>query len=134
MGRPLRALLLLWPCLALATTIAAATAAAAPPPTTIEDQNDRLLRYLRAEQAEHTQAAVELQRSMERNLVPAPDLGAVVAAQPDARPAPAVPRPGVGVVASLLLGLVGGVVGGCAALAGWTALTRRRPRQPASAN
>jgi hypothetical protein len=104
------------------------------PPPTIEDQNDRLLRYLRAEQAEHTQAAVELRRSMERNVVPAPDLGAVVAAQPDARPAPAVPRPGVGVVASLLLGLVGGVVGGCAALAGWTALTRRRPRQPASAN
>ena len=54
MGRPLRALILLWPCLVLATTIAAATAAAAPPPTTIEDQNDRLLRYLRAEQAERT--------------------------------------------------------------------------------
>jgi heme O synthase-like polyprenyltransferase len=36
------------------------------------------------------------------------------------------------VVASLLLGLVGGVVGGVAALAGWTAATRRRLRQPAS--
>ena len=30
-------------------------------------------------------------------------------------------------------GLAGGVVGGCAALAGWTAATRRRLRQPASA-
>jgi hypothetical protein len=37
------------------------------------------------------------------------------------------------VVASLLLGLAGGVVGGCATLAGWTATTRRRLRQPASA-
>jgi hypothetical protein len=45
----------------------------------------------------------------------------------------AVPQPGVGVVAGLLLGLVGGVVGGCAVLAGWATVTRRRPRQPASA-
>jgi hypothetical protein len=117
----------------LATATTAAAIAAPPPPTTIEDENDRLLRYLRAEQAERTQAAVELARSMERNFVPAPDLGSVVAAQPAPSPGPAASRPGVGVVASLLLGLVGGVVGGCAALAGWTAATRRRLRRPASA-
>jgi hypothetical protein len=75
---------------------------------------------------------------MERNFVPDPDIIGDVAAQPPARPvpdlpAPAVPHSGVGVVASLLLGLVGGVVGGCAALAGWAAATRRRPRRPASA-
>jgi hypothetical protein len=69
---------------------------------------------------------------MERNFVPAPDTS-VVPAQPPASPVPAVPQPGVGVVASLLLGLVGGVIGGCAALAGWTATSRRRLRQPASA-
>ena len=74
---------------------------------------------------------------MERDVVLDPDVIGDLAAQPPASPtpvpAPVVPRPGVDVVASLLLGLVGGVVGGCAALAGWAAATRRRPRQPASA-
>jgi hypothetical protein len=123
-------------CLALATTTSAV--AAQPTPPTIEDQHDRRLRQLEAEQAARTQAAVELFRSGERNFVPDPDIIGDVAAQPQARPVPerpvpAVPRPGVGMVASLLLGLVGGLVGGCAALAGWTAATRRRLRQPASA-
>jgi hypothetical protein len=133
MDRSLRLLAVLALGVALATATTAAAVAAPPPPTTIEDHNDRLLRHLRAEQAARTQAAVELYRSMERNFVPAADFGGAVAVQPAARPVPAVPTPGVGVVASLLLGLVGGVVGGCAALAGWTAATRRRLRQPASA-
>ena len=133
MGRSFRLLAVLALGVALATATTAIAVAAPPPPTRIEDQNDRLLRHLRAEQAERTQAAVELARSMERNFIPAPDLGGVVAAQPAPRPVPAVPRPGVGVVASLLLGLVGGVVGGCAALVGWIAVSRRRLRQPASA-
>ena len=120
---------------ALATTTGATTIAMPPPPTTIENQEDR--RPL-AEEAQRSRAAVELFRSGERNFIPDPDIIGDVATPPQARqvpdrPVPAVPRAGVGVVASLLLGLVGGVVGGCAALAGWTATTRRRLRQPASA-
>jgi hypothetical protein len=136
MSRTHRLLAMLVLCLALATTTSAV--AAQPTPPTIEDQHDRRLRQLEAKQAARTQAAVELFRSGERNFVPDPDIIGDVAGQPQARPAPerpfpAVPRPGVGIVASLLVGLVGGVVGGCAALAGWTAATRRRLRQPASA-
>ena len=136
MSRTHRLLAVLVLCLALATTTSAV--AAQPTPPTIEDQHDRRLRQLEAEQAARTQAAVELFRSGERNFVPDPDIIGDVAAQPQARPVPerpvpAVPRPGVGMVASLLLGLVGGLVGGCAALAGWTAATRRRLRRPASA-
>jgi hypothetical protein len=119
---------------ALATTTGATAFAIPPPPTTIENQEDR--RPL-AEEARRSRAAVELFRSGERNFVPDPDIIGDVATPPQARPVPdrpvpAVPRPGIGMVASLLVGLVGGVVGGCAALAGWTATTRRRLRQPAS--
>ena len=136
MSRTHRLLAMLVLCLALATTTSAV--AAQPTPPTIEDQHDRRLRQLEAEQAARTQAAVEMFRSGERNFVPDPDIIGDVAAQPQARPVPerpvpAVPRPGVGMVASLLVGLVGGLVGGCAALAGWTAATRRCLRQPASA-
>ena len=120
---------------ALATTTGAAAIAIPAPPTTIENQDDR--RPL-AEEARRSRAAVELFRSGERSFVPDPDIIGDVATPLQARPipdrpVPAVPRPGIGAVASLLLGLVGGVVGGCAALAGWTAATRRRLRQPASA-
>jgi heme O synthase-like polyprenyltransferase len=39
----------------------------------------------------------------------------------------------VDVVATLLVGLIGGLVGGAAAMLGWTATThRRRPRAAAS--
>jgi hypothetical protein len=58
-------------------------------------------------------------------------LGAV-AAQPAARTDPAAPSPGVDVVATLLVGLVGGLVGGAAAMLGWTATTRRRRPQAAA--
>jgi hypothetical protein len=127
MVRPLRLLAALATGVALAISTGATAIAMPPPPTTIENQEDR-----------RPLAAVELFRSGERNFVPDPDIIGDVAPPPQARPVPdrpvpAVPRPGVGMVASLLLGLVGGVVGGCAALAGWTAATRRRPRQPASA-
>jgi hypothetical protein len=118
---------------ALATATSVAAIAAQPTPPTAEDQHDRRLRNLRAEQAERTQTAMELFRSGERTFVPAPDSSADVAAPSFVRPVPAVPRPGVGVAASLLLGLVGGLIGGCAVLAGWTTATRRRLRQPASA-
>jgi hypothetical protein len=139
MGRSLRLLTML--ALAMGVALASATAvtaAAQPTPPTIEDQNDRRTASPLIEEAWRSREAVELFRSGERNFVPDPDIIGDVAAPPSARPVPdrpvsAVPRPGVGVVASLLLGLVGGVVGGCAALAGWTATSRRRPRRPASA-
>jgi hypothetical protein len=138
MGRPLRLLTVLALGVVLAIATSAAAVAAQPTPPTIEDQHDRRLRNLQAEQAKRTQAALELFRAGERHFVPDPDLISDVATPPPASPvpdlpAPAVPRPGIGVVASLLLGLVGGVIGGCAALAGWAAATRRRLRQPASA-
>ena len=133
MGRLLRLLAVLTMGVALVTATSAAAIAAQPTPPTAEDQHDRRLRSLRAEQGERTQTAMHLFRSGERNFVPAPDRSADVAAPSVGRPVPALPQPGVGVAASMLLGLVGGVVGGCAVLAGWAAATRRRLRQPASA-
>jgi hypothetical protein len=137
MSRSLRLLagLALGAALASATTVAAA---AQPTPPTIKDQNDRRTTNPLIAEAWRSREAVELFRSGERNVVPDPDIIGHVAAPPQARPvparpAPAVPRPDIGVVANLLLGLVGGVVGGVAALAGWTATTRRRLRRPASA-
>jgi hypothetical protein len=122
--------------LALSLSLVAATAtvaAAAPLPTTgIEGQNDRLLRNIEAAQAERTQAAVQLARSMERNLTPVPAAG-VIAAQPAARSALAAPGASVDVLATLLLGLVGGLVGGGVAMAGWIAATRRRLHRAAPA-
>ena len=139
MSRSLR--LLTGLALAMGVALASATAVAAgaqPTPPTIEDHNDRGTVNPLIEEAWRSREAVERFRSGERAFVPDPDLIGDVAAPPPARPAPerpvpVVPRPGIGVVASLLLGLVGGVVGGCAVLASWTAATRRRPRQPASA-
>jgi ABC-type transporter MlaC component len=60
MGRSLRLLAVLALGVALATAVSATAVAAPSPPTTIEDQNDRLLRTLRAEQAARTQAATAL--------------------------------------------------------------------------
>ena len=138
MIRPLRLLASVGICVALVTAPSAAAIAASSPPTTIEDQDDRRTASPLVEEAWRSRKVVELFRSSERNFVPDPDIIGDVVAPPrvrpvPARPAPIVPRPGVGVVASLLLSLVGGMVGGVAALAGWTAATRRRPRQPASA-
>ena len=139
MSRPFRLLAVLAIGVVLATATGAAAIAAPPPTTTIEDQNDRGTVSPLIQEAWRSREAVERFRSGERNFVPDPDIIGNVTALPRARPVPArpapvpAPRPGIGVLASLLLGLVGGVVSGCAALAGWTAATRRRPRQPASA-
>jgi hypothetical protein len=84
-----------------------------------EDQNDRLLRGIEAAQAEHTQAAVEQARAGERNLVPVVTI--------TSQPLPATPGRDVDVVAVALLGLVGGLLGGAAVVAG-TAASRRRHR------
>jgi hypothetical protein len=117
-------------CLALATTTVAV--AAQPSPPSIEDQNDRLLRHLEAEQATGQQAAVELARSMERNDAPVSIASSAGGAQPEAPNAKAVLPGRIDVVATLVLGLVGGLVGGAVAMAGWTATTRRRLRRAAS--
>jgi hypothetical protein len=119
-------------CLALVTTTTVAATAAQPSPPTIEDQNDRLLRHLEAEQATREQAAVELARSMERN-----DASAGIAPNsPGAQPTAPIETPargrGIAVPATLLLGLVGGLVGGCVAMAGWTAMAHWRIRRAAS--
>ena len=89
-------------------------AAVAQPVTPVEDQNDRLLRGVEAAQAERNQAAVEQARAGERSLDPAP----VVTITP--QPVPAAAGRGIDPLAVLLLGLVGGLAGGAAILAGWT--------------
>jgi uncharacterized membrane protein YedE/YeeE len=138
MSRPFRLLAVLALGVALATATSAAVIATPPRTTTTEDQDGRRPLNPLVEEAHRSRPVVELFRSRERNFASDPDIIGNVAAPrqvqpvPD-RPVPIVPQPRVGVVASLLLGLVGGVVGGCATLAGWTAATRRRPRQPASA-
>lgn len=128
MNRTHRALAMLVLSLALLTaTITTTVAQPTPPP--IEDQHDRLLRNLQAGQVERTQAAVELARSGERNLTPVPAMSPV-AALPAARTDPAVP--GRDVLATLLVGLIGGLVGAATAMAGWTAATRRRTHRTAA--
>jgi hypothetical protein len=68
------------------------------------------------------------QSELERNLATAADRAAT---RPSAQTNPA-PSTGVDVVATLLIGLVGGLVGGAAAMIGWTATTRRRRPQAAA--
>jgi hypothetical protein len=114
MRRTHQALITLALGLALVT---ATTAAWATPPTLTQDQAD--------------QRRPLYQPQQERTLARHRALGAI-AAQPAARPDPAAPSPGVNVLATLLVGLVGGLVGGAAAMLGWTATTRRR-RPPAAA-
>jgi hypothetical protein len=138
MSRPLRLLAVLALGVALATATAVAATAVQPTlTTTSEDPTDRPLSPL-IEEAQRDRTVVELFRSGERNFVPDPDIVGDVAARPQVRPVPdrpvpAVPRPGVGMIATVLLGLAGGVIGGMAVLAGWATATRRRLRQPASA-
>jgi hypothetical protein len=131
MSRTHRALAMLALSLALATATATVAAAAPSPTTGIEDQNDRLLRNLQAAQAERTQAAVVQARSLERDLTPVPAVD-VAAAQPVVRPDVAAPGTSVDVLATLLFGLVGGLVGGSAAIGGWMIATRRRMHRAAA--
>ena len=134
MRRTHRALAMLTLGLALVTTTtaAAATPPAATPPTAFQHRTDRLAPRQALYQSEldqnlqlrnrpgygrlveqgllSTQAAAEQARATERDLTPA-------AAQPGQD---------MDVLATLLLGLVGGLVGGAAAMLGWTATARRR--------
>jgi hypothetical protein len=100
---------------------------AASTQSAVEDQNDRLLRGVEAAQAERTQAAVEQARAGERNLGPAP----VVTIAP--QPVPAAVGRDIDPLAVLLLGLVGGLAGGAAILAGWTAVNRRHAHRVVAA-
>ena len=97
----------------LAHNLKARTAAPA------EDQNDRLLRGIEVAQAERTQAAVEQARAGERDLGPVPVV--TVAPQP-------VPAGRDVDLVAIALALVGGLIGGAVATAGWTAVNRRRHR------
>jgi hypothetical protein len=70
---------------------------------------------------------VTLSEAMQRNIarVPDPYVPLPVPA-PSAIAGPEAPRGTVDVVATLLFGLVGGLVGGATAVVGWTTMTRRR--------
>jgi hypothetical protein len=132
--------------LGLALVGATTAAAAADPPTATPDQADQrkalyqseLERNLQQRTQADNQVAVGhglaaqrkalYQSELEHNLATAADRAAT---QPSAQTDPA-PSPDVDVVATLLIGLVGGLVGGAAAMIGWTATThRRRPRAAA---
>jgi gas vesicle protein len=136
--------------LGLALVGATTAVAAAAPPTGTQDQTDQrkalyqseLERNLQARNQPSNQVLAErglaaqrkalYQSELERTLAWRRALGAV-AVQPVARTDPAAPSPDVDVLATLLVGLVGGLVGGAAAMIGWTATTRRlRPRAAAS--
>jgi hypothetical protein len=134
--------------LGLALVGATTATAAATPPTETPDQADQVARKalyqseLERNLQQRTQADNEAaaeqklvaqrkalyQSELERNLATAADR---TATRPSAQIDPA-PSPGVDVVATLLIGLVGGLVGGAAAMIGWTATTRRRRPQAAA--
>jgi hypothetical protein len=124
MRRTHQALITLALGLALITTSAAAAVAMLPAGT--EDP---------AGQAGQRRALYQSER--ERTLARHRALGALgaqpaVAAQPAARTDPAAPNSGVDVPATLLVGLIGGLLGGAAVMVGWAATTRRRrPRTAA---
>lgn len=105
--------------LALAT--ATTTTAAAMPPTETQDPHDRPAQHKALDQSE-----------LQRNLATA-RTARVIAAQPAARTALAAPSPGLDGLATLLVGLLGGLLGGAAAIVGGTAASRRRTHRPASA-
>jgi hypothetical protein len=123
--------------LALGLALAGVTVGAAvaqPTPPTIEDHHDRSLRIQKAD-ARGAQSDATLTEAEQRRIahVREPYVPAPVPAAPAAKVDPSPAAADMDVLASLLVGLVGGVAGGVAALAGWTAATRRRRRQPASA-
>ena len=107
-----------------------------------EDQNDRLLRGLETGQAARAQAAIEQARAGERQFAATAAQSAVEQVRAGERnlgpaapvvtvapqPAPAATGRGLVPLAVLLLGLVGGLVVGAAATAGWTAHRRHAHR------
>jgi hypothetical protein len=143
--------------LGLALVAATTAAAAATPPTRTPDQATQQKALNQSEldttQARHralgalgvqepaAQRQALSQSELGRTLARHRALGALdaIAAPPAsaahraARTDPAAPsRPGVDVPATLLVGLVGGLLGGVAVVVGWTATTRRRRPRPAA--
>ena len=135
--------------LGLALIGATTAAAAADPPTATPDQGDQRKALYQSELErnlqQRTQADNEAvaqrrlvaarralyQSELERNLAIAAAADRA-ATRPGAPTDLAAPNSGVDVVAILLIGLIGGLVGGAAAMLGWTATThRRRPRAAA---
>jgi hypothetical protein len=129
--------------------IGATTATAAAAPTGNQDQaaqrkalyQSELERNLQQRTQADNEAAAQrrlvaarralYQSELERNLATAPAADRA-ATRPGAPTDPAAPNSGVDVPATLLIGLIGGLVGGAAAMLGWTATThRRRPRAAA---
>ena len=133
--------------LALGLALATATPATwATPPTGIQDQTDQrkalyqsqLQRNLQQRTQAGDEVAVgqlltgqhralylaELARTLARHRA--------IAAQPAAKTDPAAPSPEVDMPATLLVGLVGGLLGGAAVMVGWTAIIRRRRHQTAA--
>jgi hypothetical protein len=135
--------------LALGLALGTATTAAVTSPIGTQDQTDQREALNQSELQRNpqqgTQAGDEVavgQRltgkhralylaELERTLAGHRALGAS-AAQPAAKTAPAAPNPGVNVPATLLVGLVGGLLGGAAVMVGWTATIRRRRPQTAT--
>jgi hypothetical protein len=135
--------------LALGLALATATTAAwATPPTGTQDQTDQRKALYQSELQrnlqQRTQAGSQIladgpaaqrkalyQSELEGTLARHRALGAI-AAQPAAKTDPVAPNPGVDVPATLLVGLVGGLIGGAAVMVGWTATTRRRRPQTAT--
>ena len=135
--------------LGLALIGATTAAAAADPPTATQDQADarkalyqsELERNLQQRTKADNEAVAQrglvaarralYQSELEHNLATAAAADRA-ATGPSAPTDPAAPAPGDDVVATLLIGLIGGLVGGAAAMLGWTATThRRRPRAAA---
>jgi hypothetical protein len=132
--------------LGMALVGATTTIAAAAQPVGTQDQADQRKALYQSElernlqlrnqagdkvSAEHGLSAARealYQSELEHNLAAA--RAADVAAT---QPRPAAPSPSVDVLATLLIGLAGGLVGGATAMAGWTIASRRRPHRAASA-
>jgi hypothetical protein len=105
-----------------------AAAAAATTPTGTQDPPGHVARTATS-QSERERTLARHRALGEVGDIAAPP---AIAAQPAVRTDPAAPDPGVDVPATLLVGLVGGLVGGAAVAVGWTAATRRRrPRTAA---
>jgi hypothetical protein len=130
MRRTHQALITLTLGLALVT---ATTAAWATPPTGTQDQADQRRSLYQPQPDRSLQQRAQAGSEQERTLARHRALG-TIAAQPAPRTDPAAPSPDVNLLATLLVGLVGGLVGGAAAMLGWTATTcRRRPPAPSAA-
>jgi hypothetical protein len=137
MRRTHQALITLALGLALVT---ATTAAWAARPTGTQDQADQRKALYQSKLDRNLQQRAQAGSEQERTLARHRALGTLdtiaaqpaIAAQPVAKTDPAAPSPGVDLLATLLVGLVGGLLGGAAVVVGWTATTRRRrPRTAA---